>query len=504
MLSIYAATKFHDQIHAIIQQEDRLDELVRVIDYLDERPLPAAHSLVVKKGEIWPAIDWYNVQPPYLLPESIPLTAPHLLGLLFAKLNNVEKAIAYLEPVHPTLLLELDFINRLQHGIPIDPNELVSQYSPFEEYRLMHNQAIVRHYAATKETFDLEKVIYFYQEALRSAPTDEYYAFTLRQKSLLLLDTGRGQRAIHLIEKSEERSLSQEARTELRQALCQAWMQQLSVPYDQELLEKLKATLWEVWQAYEKQGRPLEEALLLMDAGTIANYSESWSESLGYFNRALAIFEQEELPELAANAHYRKGTLLFTWAQNGNPQFYRPAAESYQEAIKVFDRHSTPEVFAEIQHHLGIIYSEIPDEVKKKSIWAAVSSSAFQEALAIYQKDRFPYEYAAVCNHYGNALTKYPAAVLSDNYEKALYYYQEALQIRTPDKYPLERCLTILNQLEAQWYVGMPEDEFQRERYLEMVQKATEVLHLSKDEQLKTEAQKHLDQLTRLKEAYVS
>ena len=504
MLSIYAPTKFHDQLHAIIQQEHRLHELVTIIDYLEEAPLPAAHSLIVKKEEIWPVIDWYNVQPPYILPESVPLTAPHLLGLIFAKLNNPEKAITYLKPVNPTLLLELDFINRLQHGVPIDPQELVSQYSSFEEYRLMHNQAIVRHYAATEETFDLKKTLYFYSEALRAAPNDEYWAFTLRQKTLLLLDTGQVQQAIHLIEKSEDRSLSKEARTELRQVLCQAWMQQLSVPYDQEQLAKLKDTLWQVLQSYERQGRSLEEGLLLMDAGTIANYSESWSESLGYFNRALAIFEQEGLPELAANAHYRKGTLLFTWAQNGNPQFYRPAAESYQESTKVFNRQNAPEVFAEIQHHLGIIYSEIPDEVKKKSIWAAVSSSAFQEALTIYQKERFPYEYAAVCNHYGNALTKYPAAVLSDNYEKALYYYQEALKIRTPDRYPLERCLTILNQLEAQWHLGMPEDEFQQERYLDMIQKATEVLHLSQDKQLKIEAQNHLDQLARLKEAYSS
>ena len=223
---------------------------------------------------------------------------------------------------------------------------------------------------------------------------------------------------------------------------------------------------------------------------------------MGYFNRALAIFEQEQLLELAAQVQYRKGTLLFTWAQKGNPQFYRPAAESYQKAVQVFTEDAAPEVYAEIQHHLGIIYAAIPDEVKKKSIWAGVSSSAFQEALRIYNKALYPYEYASVCNHYGNALIKYPEAKLTDNYEKALFYYQEALTIRTAEQYPLERCLSLLNYLEAQWYLGMPEDKLEEDRFEDMKQKANEVISITNDPQLRNEAENHLKQLEQLRAAY--
>ena len=92
---------------------------------------------------------------------------------------------------------------------------------------------------------------------------------------------------------------------------------------------------------------------MLTDAGIIANYSESWSESMGYFNQAIKLFEENEQEELAANVHYRKGTLLYTWAKNGNGQFYRSAAESYQQAARTFTRQHAPEVYAEIQHHLG-------------------------------------------------------------------------------------------------------------------------------------------------------
>jgi tetratricopeptide (TPR) repeat protein len=502
MVSIYAPVDFHQRLNDIIQQEERLIELVRLVDYLEERPVQSADNLLVKKDEIWPLIDWYNILPPFLLPESIPLNASNLLGLVYAKLHNYEKAYALLRDNNPSLLKEIDFINRLQQGLSVLPGELGSLYTPFEEYRLMHNQAIVIHYAVEEKDFDLNKAKYFYLEALQAAPNDEYRAYTARQFAALLMDSHEVEDAERVLNALLAGDLSTEARTSLKQVLCQVWMQQLSVPYDNARLEQLKKTLWEILQVYEKENRSREQALILTDAGIIAHYSESWAESLGYFNKAIALFEKENIPELAAQAQYHKGTLLATWAQHDNPQFFRPAAEAYQKTVQVFTKESAPETYADIQHQLGIIYAEIPDEVKKKSIWAAVSSSAFQEVLQIYTKEAYPYQYAAVCNSYGNALVKYPEAKLSDNQEKALFYYQEALAIRTADTFPLERSLTLLNYLEAQWYLGMEKDQLDKKRYAEMQQIANEVLTLDQGEALVKEAYRHLDQLEQLRLAY--
>ena len=198
MLSIYAPIDFHEQLSAILGKEDRLHELVRIVDYLEERPVPSADNLLVKRKEIWPLIDWYNLLPPFILPESLPLDDANLLGLVFAKLGNYEKANTYLSKSNPTLQLELDFINRLQHALPISPDELIGAYSPFEEYRLMHNQAVVLHYAASAGQFDLDKAKYFYLEAIQASPTDEYRAYTARQFALLLTDTGETQDAERL------------------------------------------------------------------------------------------------------------------------------------------------------------------------------------------------------------------------------------------------------------------------------------------------------------------
>ncbi|RMF01666.1 MAG: hypothetical protein D6772_04475 [Bacteroidetes bacterium] len=502
MLSIYATTKYHNTLRQIIAQEDRLHELVHIVDYLQEAPLPNADSLIIREDAIHFPLDWHNTQPPFILPEKIPFSSDYLLGVVFAKLGNTFKAQQYLQPIDPNLLLEFDFLSRLRQGISVAPEELVAQYSAFEDYRLMHNQAILRHYGQHLKQAALAHIHYFYQEAIQSAPNEEYAAFSARQYSLFLQDIDQAAAAQQVLAALNLAELSATARTEILYTSCQARQLQLCVPYDKNLLEQLKADLWEVLTAYEAQERPVAQGLVLLQAGTIANYSESWSEGLAYFNRAIGIFEHQQIPELAAEAHYRKGTLLFTWAQQGQPQFYRPAAESYQEAIKVFNQQQAPEVYAEIQHHLGIIYSEIPDEACKKSIWAAVSSAAFQEALKWYQKDTYPYDYAAVCNHYGNALTKYPTAVLSDNYEKAIYYYSEALHIRTAEAYPLERCLTLLNYLEAQWHLGMPEDRLEQDRYDDMRRKAEEVLTLTTDNKLQQDAQRHLEQLKALKATY--
>jgi hypothetical protein len=503
MVTVYTTADSLPQLRAWVATEDRLDELVRLVDLLDERPVPSGRNLLVRDREIQPLLDWRNEQPPFLLARDIRLTAENFLGLVFAKLGNLERSYDYLHQANPTLWRDLQFQDRMRYGLAIDPAELAVAYSAYEDYRLMHNQAVVRHYAAAEPT-DVDQLLYFYREAVAGAPDGEHQAYTLQQLAILHIDLEQSTEAEQRLAEGIEAAVTEDARTELRRQLCNAWLSRLTVPYDATLLEQLKTTLWEVLQAYEAQDRPVEAALLLVDAAHVATLSESFAEGLGYVNRAIETFEAADIPELAANAHLRKGMLLYTWAQNGQPQFYRPAAESFQHALRVFTREAAPEVFAEIHQYLGIIYAEIPAETQKKSIWAAVSSSSFQEALQYYTPEAHPYTYAMVCNHYGNALTQYPAAIHTDNHEKALFYYAQALEIRTAEAYPLERAMTLLNYLEAAWHKELAEDRFDQEHYEDMLSKAREVSALTDDPTLRADAQRHLDQLARLKTSFAS
>lgn len=495
---MYYLTLKTDDILAVtkvIQTEFRLDELVQIRPLTDTTS--NADAVLVTEGTIQLPLDWSETLPPVLLPHSLAFSPDNLLSFVFMRFENWEKAYAYSR--HDRLLADtIDLTNRLQSGVSlVAPVRPVNGVGTFETYRRWHNRAVALHYG-NLEIDATEDVAEAYTLAIELAPDVEFRAYTAKQFATLLLDTGQLTEANHVLDQARVSELSDTANNELLAVQYAVWLQQLVVPYNANLLEKTKTALWQVLQYYEAQQRTIQVGLLLVDAAQVATFSNSFSEALGYISRAVTIFDNEELPELLANAQYRKGMLLYTWAQNGNPQFYRPAMEAYQQSLKVFTQQSAPAIFAEIQHHLGVIFAEIPDEVKKKSIWAAVSSSSFQQALAYFTREEFPYEYATVCNHYANALTKYPLARKSDNYARAIGYYRDALRVRTADMYPYERALTILNYLEAGWYVGEEDPQNQRALYDDMVKKANEVRSLVADEALIRDADLHLERLGEL------
>lgn len=483
-----------------IESEFRLNELVNVVPMTDEASNFA--TLLIREGAIRMVPDWSESLPPVLLPRPLVFTADNLLAVVFMRLGNWEKAYEYARHDRP-LADAIDLTNRLQSGVWLTvPARPINGIGTFDTYQRWHNRAVALHYGNLETHPGPEDTMGAYAAALRYAPDAEHRAYTAKHYATLLLDSGQFAEANAVLAEALDPTDSDESRPdydyELRAVQYAVWLQQLTVPYDMDLLARTKTALWQVLQHYETRQRLVQVGLLLVDAAQVANFQNSFAEALGYISRAIGIFRDEDVPELLANAQYRKGVLLYTWAQNGSPQFYRPAMEAYQEALKVFTQANAPAVFAEIQHHLGVIYSEIPDEVKKKSIWAAVSSSSFQQALAYFTRDDYPYEYATICNHYANALTKYPPAARSDNYAKALGLYRDALRVRIAGAYPYERALTILNYLEAGWYVGEDDPQNQRALYVDMVQKAREVPTLVTDEALIREAESHLQRLGEL------
>jgi tetratricopeptide (TPR) repeat protein len=521
MLSIFAQTDLAEHVRRIIASVERLDELVTIEEYQSAKHpatrLEAASEavLIIDSTGIQHTLDWMNESPPYLLPARIPLHDATLLSCVFARLGNWEQVHTLLtEPrveIFTSLYAEFDVVNRLQNGIPLAPLPVkaMSDFDePSEAYRAFHNAAITRQYAvhsADRAGTSFEEIVALYKQSLEIAPDLSHTAFTTLHFATLLLDAEQAGAADYLLQTAiqHSRSIHDIARFALKSLQNSVWLQQVTVPYNTEHLEKLKTQLWETLQYFEKTGRTVQAALTLVDASQIANMLNSFSESLGYISRAVALLENEELPELLGSALYRKGTLLFTWAQQGSPQFYKPAMQAYQETLKIFDRDTAPRLFADVHHHLGVIYSEMPDDAQKRHIWAALSTSSFKEALDFYTKERYPYDYAMVCTSLGNAFTKFPEGVRTDHYEKAIEYYREALTIRSSEDFPEERALTLLNFLEANWYVSngtKPENDWNEARYEEMLAAVEEIPRLSKNAELVREAEQHSVNLARLKD----
>jgi tetratricopeptide (TPR) repeat protein len=517
MLSIFAQTDVKDHTQRIIASVHRLDELVTVSEYSSSTTLiplledVAGIALIIDSDGIQHTLDWMNESPPYILPFFIPLHDVTLLACIFARLGNWEQVHTLLteQAIEPFLSLyaEFDMVNRLQNGIPLAPLVAKRLDDSAEQYRLAHNAAITRQYgvySTDREGTSFEEIVSLYNHALENAYDVTHTTFTTLHFATLLLDAEQMNTADSLLQTALQRTqhIAESAVFALKSLQNSVWLRQITVPYDTQLLEKLKAQLWETLQYFERTGRTVQAALTLVDASQIANMLNSFSESLGYISRAITILENEDLPELLGSALYRKATLLFTWAQQGSPQFYKPAMQAYQETLKIFNRDTAPRLFADAHHHLGVIYSEMPDDPQKRHIWAALSTSSFKEALNFYTKQDFPYDYAMVCTSLGNAFTKFPDGVRTDHYEKAIEYYREALTIRTGTDFPEERTLTLLNFLEASWYVSngsKPNDDWNEARYEEMLMAANEIPRLTKNPELIMEAEKHRTNLARLK-----
>jgi tetratricopeptide (TPR) repeat protein len=493
MISIYTSYSFESAIKKAIASELRLDELVTIKTISQAEPLASANDFIVDERGIVFTIDWHNVSPPILLTQPLAYHTTTLLGLIFARLGNYERAYDLL--AQETLLLHaIDAQVRLAQNVEFETAPAVGN-----EYRSTHNAAIVAHYGEVATPVPFDEMRHAYYVAMSAAPNDELKAFTAKHYATLLADTGDTKNAELILLEAIKYALTETARIELKTLLSTIWLDRLMVPYDELLMTQLKELLWECLTHYEKTERPLQAALVLMDASQVANFNESFSEALGYISKAADLLRKEDQPELLAQVQMRKGTLLYTWAQQGNIQFYKGAMEALQEAAKVFTREAAPQQFAEIQHLLGIIYSEIPDEAKKKGVWAAVSSSSFKEALNFFTKEQYPYEYATICNHYANAYIKYPASRNSDNVAKSLEMFNQALEIRTAERYPMERALTLLNYVEASWYADNGQDELNEARFNDMTSKLREIEALSSDPTLSKEVAGHRARLEKLK-----
>lgn len=497
MIKVFCETAYWNTIKEFSFYGYRLEEWVAHGDIALTKPSASAANLLIEEGYIAAAIDWQGMMPPYLLQEKILFKPEILMALVMLRLGELEKALELLDG-EATLRAEVEFIAKLMSGEAIDPKILsVETYQEFDDYRLMHNHAVVRHYGNVQDQKQLE---YFYKEAVLSAPGEEYAAFSAFHYFNYLFDNGRFEEAEGILRKIHLPEVSSDAKMKLQASLAHLHTQQLSPPYDIVAMEELKDKLWQCLTYYEIHGYKIEEAQCLMDAGQIATISESFAEALGYYTKAIKLFDSEGMEEFTCQAQLKKGSLLTVWAQKGNPQFFKPAMESYQAASRFFTKEYFPLAYAEIQENLGIIYSEIPDEAKKKSIWAAVSASSFLEALSVFTKEEFPYDYARVCNHYGIALLKYPQAVRSDNHVKALSYFQDALEIRDAENFPIERSLTLLNYLEACWHADNSFDEANPGRLYDMQTKVDELINIQAGDEFIQEARAHQAKLDKLKE----
>lgn len=476
-------------VSEIIDGVDRLDELVQI----------TAHGVDINKGDkvlridetgIHAQIDWFDKEPPYLFP-VVELTKENLLALVHYKLDNQQRAFRYLKEndvLYPHMLVA----TQLKFGYEIDAGAL-KVAAPKG-----HNRAIVQHYGNMAPRPTLKDLRQLYTTALEHAKDKETKSYTAKHYINLLLDAHLFGAAIMASEAFLPNAESKEAEMALKMQWCSARFKNLQVPYHTEELEKIQAEQENCILYLEENDLSLNTALLAIEACDIANFLGDYPKAKAHINKAIKVFKEEEVSDFLGEAGLKKAHLLYNWSKNGSPQYYKASINAFQDVLKVFKRDTHPDYFAEIHHYLALIYSEIPAPPEEKPIWMAFSASSFKEALDFYGKETHPYEHAMVCHNYATALMDFPPAKLHNNHDRANELFEDALSIRTPEKYPTERALTILNQLELGWLMHNDGKKEEKARSQEMKAKATEVFSLVKDENLLARAKEQLNKLERL------
>ena len=94
MLTILTKTNNETIIKSIIHSIDRLNELVEIVT--NENLAQSSNKiLVISDNLISASLDWNDTEPPYLFPE-LSFSKENLLGIIFYKLGNHQKAFEFI------------------------------------------------------------------------------------------------------------------------------------------------------------------------------------------------------------------------------------------------------------------------------------------------------------------------------------------------------------------------------------------------------------------------
>jgi len=489
MITILAKTNYTKHISEAIEKIDRLNELVTVVNAIEDTNYQSK-LILVENDEISTSIDWYDTEPPYVFPKAT-FTTNNLLALIFYKLGNQQKAFEFLSEEN-ALYNDLLVATHLQFGYNVSEDM-------FAKVELRHNQCIIQHYGNYENRCSSIELKNNYENAIANSENDDLKIFTAKHYCNFLLDGSDYQEVERVVRTLQDKALSEDAENALNVQLASALMAQIQIPYEKDKLEEIANLFNKSIVYYETRNQKVNAGLLYIDASEIANFQNDFIKSKDLINKAIIYFKEEDIPEFLGEAGLRKATLLYTWSKNGSPQYYKPAINAFQDTLKVFKRDIHPQKFADVHHNLALIYSEIPVSSEEKPIWTAFCASSFKEVLKFYTKDNYPYEHAMASHNYATALMSFPEAKLHNNLDKAYNLFEDALAIRTASKYPFERSLTLVNQLELYWLMHNENSEEESKKYAIMLDKANEIKQLVEDNALIEKANEHLEALKNLK-----
>lgn len=489
MLILSTTIEFRTLVSKIVDSIDRLSELV-TIEVFSKGKDSSPWDLKIANALIYYGLNWNDSEPPYIFPK-FKFNKNNLLASLFYKLKNHAKCFEYLD-IKSEIHKHFTVATALHFGKKIEPDQLefLSNSEP-------HNLAVCYHLGALDRRVSASDIIDLFQKSILEQSNRDFKNFTRKHLAHFLIDMGFNSDAKQQIHIALKNQINQKQEISFKQLLSQVLMTEIQIPYKENCLKKITKLHEECIAYYEKNNLIVKAGLVLIDASKIQSYRKDYMRSKELINRAIQYFSQEDIPQFMGEAMLQKGTLLHAWSKDGHPNYYKASIHSYQNALTIFKKDIDPHNYADIQHSMALIYSEIPVAEKEKSLWAALSASAFKEALEYFTMDFFPYQYGIIAHNYATALMHFPSKS-SKTHRKALYYFEEALKVKTADKYPFERALSLLNRIELLWILHRENKEDDIDHLRLMKLNAEEVKILVNDQKLIDQAERHLSALKQL------
>lgn len=491
MLTIVTTTEHLKKVEEMIDADYRLNGLVKVSTNREEDPGPK--SLLVKNSEIISPIDWYDRHPPYLFP-PFEFTKENLMTLVFSQLKQLDEALEYLS--EENLLDDHLFISLSIHfGHTITNKDL-----KFVE-NSKHNKAILHHYGQFEKPISLLALEVMYNEAIRQAPNDELKVFTGKHYINLLLDHSKIKKAAQVIGELRPFAISLEACKALDKHIESILKVELNLRYQRRTISQMLAG--------QNDRREFYDSMFGLDhigfnshvIWDVTYLKNEFLLSKEFVDKTVKYFKEEDANQFLGKANFKKANLYYRWANNGQPHFYKASIHAYENALRSFKKSLYPEEYATVHHKLALIYSEIPASAQEKHGMSVLSISSFSKALEVFTPENYPYEYAMVCHNYATALIDFSSERIEDSLQNAERLFEEALIIRTSDKYSQERAVTLLNKLKLYWRLA---DELYKddliEKHAKMLSIVKEIKELSVEENIIQEAKKHMNRLNEQKD----
>ena len=470
-IAIYASQESMEMVKAVVNDHAGFRKHVSInhLNQLDTYTYDQQECLQIDK-DIYLLPHWLSLRPPYLLPcfECNELNLTRILQ--FSILGDSSESLSQSD----TLSHYLKIFGQIRKANIIDLKTIAWLEKIDDDYHL----ALINQFGLTENSRTDETIIDHYLKALIKADDSGEKRFILNQT----LEFLRSIEAVDLIAQLLDRFKEDIAAAPplVFQILLQKklYLDMVNLS-SHEHIKTLIRTLTKSFNFFENVGMDHFLPPIYLQRAELYQYAEQYPQALEEVNAGIKTYRKLNAEYDMASASLTKARILYSWSKKGQPQYYKPSINALQNSLKVLKLETYPLEYGDVQCLLAVIYAEMPTQnLAEKNIWAAFSASAYEEALKVYTYQTFPYQYATICSNYGTSLLNFSEGKTRKNLKKAAEMFEKALKVRNPETYPLERALTLLNQLELYWKLHNDNTDKEHQRLETMQNSIKEIRQL--------------------------